>query len=106
MIALPLAINWLLAIILTGLDGRKRWVAGLGVLGLVASFTTSLWLAVRIFRQGPLQMVTGGWPANIGIALRIDALGVIFLMVANGLLLFALAVIRSLRVLIEIEALR
>ncbi len=90
MLVLPLAINWLLAAVLTALNGRRTGVIGLGVAGLAASLGVSLWLAVQVFTGGPLEMVAGGWAPGIGITLRADALGIIFVVLANGLLMVAL----------------
>jgi multicomponent Na+:H+ antiporter subunit D len=90
-VILPLAINWLTAIILTPLDGRRHWVDRIGMLGLLGSLLASIWLAVTVFDTGPIEFIVGGWDQGIGIRLRADALGVIYLLLANALLLFALA---------------
>ena len=90
-VILPLAINWLTAIILTPLDGRRHWVDRIGMLGLLGSLLASIWLAVTVFDTGPIEFIVGGWDHGIGIRLRADALGVIYLLLANALLLFALA---------------
>lgn len=90
MLVLPLAITWFSALILARLDGRRAWVDGLGIASLGAAFVATLWLAVTVWTQGPVEMVTGGWPVEIGIRLRADALGVTFALLANGLLLLAL----------------
>ncbi|MDQ2690718.1 MAG: oxidoreductase [Chloroflexota bacterium] len=87
---LPLAIPWLTAILLTPLSGKQRWVTRFGMLGLVASLVSSIWLAMNVFESGTLDMVVGGWEQGIGIRLRADALGIIYILLANSLLLFAL----------------
>lgn len=90
-IILPLAINWLTAIVLAPLDGRKHWVDRIGMLGLLGSVLASLWLAVTVFQSGEVEFMVGGWEQGIGIRLRADALGVIYVLLSNALLLFALA---------------
>jgi multicomponent Na+:H+ antiporter subunit D len=90
-VILPLAITWLTAILLAPLDGRRRWVVWLGMLGLLGSLLASIWLALTVFESGPLEMLVGGWGQGIGIRLRADALGAIYILLANTLLLFALA---------------
>lgn len=90
-VILPLAINWLTAIVLAPLDGRKHWVDRIGMLGLLGSLLASIWLAVTVFESGPLEYMVGGWDQGIGIRLRADPVGVIYLLLANALLLCALA---------------
>lgn len=90
-VVLPLVITWLTAIILTPLSGKQRWVIRLGMLGLFGSLLSSIWLALTVFESGTIEMVVGGWEQGIGIQLRADALGVIYILLANALLLFALA---------------
>lgn len=89
-VILPLAINWLTAIVLAPLDGRRQWVDRIGMLGLLGSLLSSIWLAVTVFETGPVELLVGGWEQGIGIRLRADALGVIYILLANTLLLFAL----------------
>ena len=90
-VILPLAITWLTAILLAPLDGRRRWVVWLGMVGLLGSLLASIWLALTVFESGPLEMLVGGWEQGIGIRLRADALAAIYILLANTLLLFALA---------------
>lgn len=89
-VILPLAINWLTAIILAPLDGRRQWVDRVGMLGLLGSLLASIWLAVRVFETGPIELMVGGWEQGLGIRLRADALAVIYILLANALLLLAL----------------
>ncbi len=90
LIALPLIIPWLLAVGLAFFDGRRGWVNGLAVAGLAAGFVATLRLAGQVISTGPVEAVTGGWPAGIGITLRADSLGVSFTLLATGLLLIAM----------------
>jgi multicomponent Na+:H+ antiporter subunit D len=90
-LVLPLAITWFTAILLTPLSGKKRWVVWLGMLGLAGSLLSSIYLALTVLESGPMEMVAGGWEVGIGIRLHADALGIIYILLANTLLLFALA---------------
>jgi multicomponent Na+:H+ antiporter subunit D len=47
-------------------------------------------LTVRTLREGAVQTVAGGWPAEVGIALRADALGATFAAVSLGVILVSL----------------
>lgn len=88
---LPLGISWLTAIILAPLDGRRQWASWVGMSGLLGSLLASIVLAQNVFDTGPIEMLVGGWEQGIGIRLRADPLGVIYILLANTLLLFALA---------------
>lgn len=90
MLILPLAIAWLSALPLALLDGRRRWVGWLAVVALCGVFGSTLWLTIDVLDNGPRELVAGGWPHGIGIALRADALGVVFALVSSAVLLIAL----------------
>lgn len=90
MIALPFACVWFGAAILALFDGRRRSVGWLAVLCLAGCFASVIALAYTVLRGGPVEMVGGGWPVGIGIALRADALGVLFAMLSIGVLLVVL----------------
>jgi multicomponent Na+:H+ antiporter subunit D len=51
-------------------------------------------LTMRVASTGAVQMVTGGWPAGVGIVLRADALGLSFAIVSQLVLLAAAAHVR------------
>lgn len=91
MIMLPLGIAWLAAILVAPLDGRRPAIGWLAVGGLAASYAALLALAASVLRQGPRELVAGGWPAGLGITLRADALGMVFALVSVGVVLSALA---------------
>ncbi len=78
MIALPLAIIWFGAIILSALDGTRRPAGYLAVGFLAAALTATVVLGADVYRDGAQEMLIGGWEPGIGIALRIDMVGVIF----------------------------
>ena len=87
---LPAGIPWVLAVVLALLDGRRRWVGVLAAAGLVTSLVSLVWLAFVVLREGPIVTVAGGWPENVGISLRADALGVAFALVSVGIILVSL----------------
>jgi len=90
MLVLPLGIVWFAGVGLALLDGRRRRVGWLAVAALAAGFGATCWLAADVFRHGAIQTVAGNWPVGIGIKLRADALGVVFAVLSNGVLLIAL----------------
>ena len=98
LLALPVGIPWVLAVVLALLDGRKRWVGLLAAAGLGAGFLLLVLLAFAVFREGSAEMTAGGWPQGIGITLRADALGVAFALVSLGVVLVSLLVELSLGV--------
>jgi multicomponent Na+:H+ antiporter subunit D len=90
LLSLSVGLTWVLAVVLSLLDGRRRWVGWFAVAGLGAGFASLVALAVRVFRAGPIEMVAGGWPEGVGVALRADALGVAFTLVSCGVILVSL----------------
>jgi multicomponent Na+:H+ antiporter subunit D len=47
-------------------------------------------LVLRVLREGPVETVTGGWPAGVGIVLRADVLGATFAAISVGVILVSL----------------
>ena len=90
LLVLPAGIPWVLAALLTFLDGRMRWVGLLGAAGLAASLASLVWLAIVVLREGTVETVAGGWPEGVGITLRADALGVTFAAVSVVVVLASL----------------
>lgn len=90
MLALPLAIPWLGAVGFAALDGRRRAIGWLAAAALAAHVGALGWLGAEVLREGEREIVTGGWPAGVGIVLRADALGISFALVSSGVLLVAL----------------
>jgi multicomponent Na+:H+ antiporter subunit D len=90
LLSLCVGLTWVLAAILALLDGRRAWVGWLSVAGLGAGFASLAVLAARVLREGPVEMVAGGWPEGVGVALRADALGVAFALVSCGVILVSL----------------
>jgi multicomponent Na+:H+ antiporter subunit D len=90
LLVLPAGMPWVLAAVLALLDGRRRWVGFLAAAGLGASLVSLVWLAYVVLREGPIEMVAGGWPENVGISLQADPLGVAFALVSVGIILVSL----------------
>jgi multicomponent Na+:H+ antiporter subunit D len=90
LLVVSVGIPWVLAAVLALLDGRKRWVGLLAAAGLWAGFVSLAWLTSVVLREGPVSTVVGGWPANVGITLRADALGLAFALVCVGVILASL----------------
>jgi multicomponent Na+:H+ antiporter subunit D len=87
----PLFLTWVAAVAAAVLDGRRRAVGGAAVAVLAAAFGLALALTLRIAAAGPVDAVMGGWPADVGIRLRADALGAAFATVSLAVLVAALA---------------
>jgi multicomponent Na+:H+ antiporter subunit D len=86
-----LLVPWVAGALLIGLDGRRRPVAWSAVAVLAAGLVLLVMLTIRVASAGPVQLVTGGWPAGVGIVLRADALGAAFAVVSQLVLLAATA---------------
>ena len=91
LVAVPLLILWPGAIVLAVLDGRRRRAGLLAVGVLAACFVLLSVLLGQVAVNGPLELVAGGWAANVGIRLRVDALGAVFAVLSCGVLLASLA---------------
>ena len=90
-LSVALLVPWVAGAVLVPLDGRRRWVAWLAVAALGGTLAALVVLTVQVVTSGPQQLVTGGWPAGIGIVLRADALGVTFALVSVVVLIAATA---------------
>src|SRR4051794_7602301 len=86
-LALALVIPWAAGMVLALLDGRRRLVGWCAVAALAANLTALCILAAQILPDGRVVMVTGDWPAGVGITLRADALGVLFALLSSLALL-------------------
>lgn len=78
MIALPLGIIWVGALVLAVLDGTRRPIGWLGVGILVMALGAVGWVGLDVLEHGRQELVLGGWDRGIGIALRVDELGLLF----------------------------
>src|ERR671920_1388003 len=90
LLVVSVGIPWVLAAVLALLDGRKRWVGVLAAAGLGAGFLSLVWLCSVVLREGTIEATVGGWPENVGITLRADALGVTFALVSVGVILVSM----------------
>ncbi|MGH3757728.1 complex I subunit 5 family protein [Actinophytocola sp.] len=86
-----LLVPWASGAVLVAFDGRRRALAWLAVASLAASLVLLCVLAADVFTGGSRQVVTGGWPADVGIVLKADALGVAFALLSVLVLLAATA---------------
>lgn len=91
-LSMVLLVPWAAGAVLVVLDGRRRLVAWLAIAALAATMAALIVLTVAVLSGGPRQVVTGAWPAGVGIVLRADALGVTFALVSVLILLAAVAV--------------
>ena len=89
LISLTIGINWVLGAALAMLDGRRPVVAYAALAGVAMSFVSAVLLGLRVLQDGPVVMVAGDWPLGVGIALRADALGMVFAMLSSGVILVA-----------------
>ncbi|MDQ3316822.1 MAG: oxidoreductase [Actinomycetota bacterium] len=87
LLALAVLIPWVLAAALALADGRRSLVGWFAAAGLAMGFACVLGLTFVVLRDGPVEMVAGGWPEGVGITLRADALGVTFAAVSVGVIL-------------------
>jgi multicomponent Na+:H+ antiporter subunit D len=86
-LVLALVIPWAAGIMLALLDGRRSRVGWCAVAVLAANLAALVILAVHVLSDGPVDMITGNWPAGVGIRLRADALGVLFALLSSAVLL-------------------
>lgn len=86
---LALVVPWAAGIVLVFYDGRRRTVGWLAVAALVGNLAALIVLATTVLGGEPLRATTGDWPAGVGIALRADALGIVFALVSSFALLAA-----------------
>jgi multicomponent Na+:H+ antiporter subunit D len=87
--ALSLLIPWTVGTVVVVLDGRRRLVGWLAIAALAAHLGALVALAVDVVPGGAVRFVTGGWPADVGIILRADSLGVAYALVSAVMLLAA-----------------
>jgi multicomponent Na+:H+ antiporter subunit D len=88
-LALALSVPWAAGAVLVALDGRRRIVGWLCVGTLATQLGALVALAAQVLPGHAIHTVTGGWPADVGIVLRADSLGVAFALVSAVMLLAA-----------------
>src|SRR4029079_13229165 len=91
MIALSVAlvIPWASGIVLVLCDARRRAVGWIAAAAIAANLAALVVLAASVLSDGPVRLTTGDWPAGVGIALRADALGVVFAVLSSFAVLAA-----------------
>ncbi len=90
LVVAPLALLWPVAVAVALLGGRRRAVAWVAVAGLAAALVLLAVLLAAASDGEVVAEVAGGWPADVGIRLRADALGALFALVSVGVLVAAL----------------
>ena len=87
----PLVISWLAGAALLMFDGRRRVVV-VAAAGVAAAVFALDLLALRQLAGGaaPFEVVSGGWPTEVGIRLRIDGLSAFFATICSGVLVVVL----------------
>lgn len=88
-LALALVIPWMAGSVLVALDGRRRLVGWLAIAGLALHLGALVALAIDVVPGRAVRFVTGGWPADVGIVMRADTLGIAFAMISAVMLLAA-----------------
>jgi multicomponent Na+:H+ antiporter subunit D len=90
-LALALFVPWVSGVVFVALDGRRPIVGWLAVAALALQIGALVALAGHVLTGREVQFVTGGWPADVGIVLRADSLGVAFALISAIMLLAAVA---------------
>jgi multicomponent Na+:H+ antiporter subunit D len=89
-LALAVLIPWVAGTVLVALDGRRRLVGSLAAAVLAVELGVLIALGLDALPGGAVRLVTGGWPAGVGIVLHADALGLGFALVSAVTLLAAM----------------
>ncbi|MGB3305461.1 MAG: proton-conducting transporter membrane subunit [Thermomicrobiales bacterium] len=89
-VAVPIAILWFGAVVMSMLDGTRKHNGWLAVGILAAALGATGVLAADVLRHGVQEMRLGDWGPGISIALRVDALGILFALLSLSVLLIAL----------------
>ncbi len=90
-LSVALLLPWATGAVLVALDGRHRAVGWCAVAVLTATLALLAVLTAQVWEGGSREVVTGGWPAGVGIVLHADVLGVTFAVLSVLVLLVATA---------------
>jgi multicomponent Na+:H+ antiporter subunit D len=90
MIALPIAILWIGGVLLAVMDGTRKPIGYLGIGILAAAMSAVVVLGVDAYHNGQQEMAVAGWEPGVGIALRVDMLGITFAVLSLFVLMTAL----------------
>lgn len=83
----PLLVSWGGGVALLAADGQRRWVGCLAAVTLAGVLGADLYALAEVSGGAPLELVTGGWPAGVGIRLRADSMSLFFAVISSGVLL-------------------
>jgi multicomponent Na+:H+ antiporter subunit D len=78
LLSIAVFLPWVAGVLLVGLDGRRRVVGALAVAAVGATVAVLGVLLAKVLADGIQTVVTGNWPAGVGIVLRADPLAVTF----------------------------
>lgn len=90
LIAAPMIVLFPAAIALALMDGRRRLAGVLAITALAAATAALAVLMAKVGFDGPQEVVAGGWPIDVGIRLRVDALGAVFALTTSAVLLVSM----------------
>ena len=88
-LSVALLLPWATGAVFVALDGRRRAVGWFAVAVLAATLALLAVLTAQVLASGSRDVVTGGWPAGVGIVLHADVLGVTFAVLSVLVLLAA-----------------
>jgi len=90
-LSVALLLPWVTGAVVAALDGRRRAVGWFAVAVLTATLALLAVLTAQVLTSGSRDVLTGGWPAGVGIVLHPDVLGVTFATLSVLVLLAATA---------------
>ena len=90
-LSVALLLPWVTGAVVAALDGRRRAVGWFAVAVLTATLALLGVLTAQVLTSGSRDVLTGGWPAGVGIVLHPDVLGVTFATLSVLVLLAATA---------------
>ena len=84
-----LALCWLAAPVFLLLDGRRAAVSWSAAIVLALATAADLAIMAQMTWGGrePFTVITGGWPAGVGIRLHVDAVALFFAAVSTTVIL-------------------
>jgi multicomponent Na+:H+ antiporter subunit D len=82
-VALPILIPFISAIVLMFFHGRKTLRNSIGVAGAFLQLAAAVWLIWEVKMQGVQVMSAGNWPAPYGIVLVVDLFSAIMLFISG-----------------------
>ncbi len=89
LLSMAVLLPWVAGVLLVGLDGRRRVVGVLAVAAIGATVALLGVLMADVLANGTQSVVTGNWPAGVGIVLSADPLAVTFALLSVVVVLAA-----------------